>query len=93
LERIIVKSQHRIKPHFTVRSLQAVYGITLNIFIMAKRIVTKIGDIFSVVLDNGNKKYFQYVANDLTQLNSDVIRSFNAKFGASSATHAGIFYQ
>ena len=43
---------------------------------MAKRVITKIGDIFSVDLDNGNKKYFQYIANDLTQLNSDVIRSF-----------------
>lgn len=43
---------------------------------MTKRINTKIGDIFSVTLDNGNKKYFQYVANDFTQLNSDVIRSF-----------------
>lgn len=43
---------------------------------MAKRVVTKIGDIFSIILDNGNKKYFQYIANDLTQLNSDVIRAF-----------------
>ncbi|SDM14559.1 hypothetical protein SAMN05216273_11489 [Chryseobacterium taihuense] len=25
---------------------------------MAKRITTKIGDIFSVELDNGNKKYY-----------------------------------
>ena len=47
---------------------------------MAKRIVTKIGDIFFVVLDNGNKKYFQYIANDLTQLNSDVIRSFKKEY-------------
>ena len=37
---------------------------------------TKIGDIFSVKLDNNSKKYFQYIANDLTQLNSDVIRAF-----------------
>src|SRR5471030_634572 len=42
---------------------------------MAK-INTKIGDVFSVRLDDNNKKYFQYVANDLTQLNSDVIRAF-----------------
>ena len=41
---------------------------------------TKIGDIFFVMLDNGNKKYFQYIANDLTQLNSDVIRSFKKEY-------------
>jgi hypothetical protein len=38
---------------------------------------TKIGDVFSVPLDVSTKKYFQYVANDLTQLNSDVIRAFS----------------
>ena len=31
---------------------------------MAKRIVTIIGDIFSVTLDNGNLRFFQYIAND-----------------------------
>jgi hypothetical protein len=49
---------------------------------MAKRVITKIGDIFSVELDNGNKKFFQYIANDLTQLNSDVIRSFKREYPA-----------
>ncbi|CAM4172480.1 hypothetical protein F901_02603 [Acinetobacter dispersus] len=38
---------------------------------------TKIGDIFSVKLDENRKKYFQLIAFDLTQLNSDVIRAFN----------------
>ena len=37
---------------------------------------TKLGDIFCVKIDENNKKYFQYIANDLTQLNSDVIRAF-----------------
>jgi hypothetical protein len=37
---------------------------------------TKIGDVFSVAIDNNSKKYFQYVVSDLTQLNSDVIRAF-----------------
>lgn len=37
---------------------------------------TKIGDIFCVKLDNNRKKHLQYVASDLTQLNSDVIRVF-----------------
>jgi hypothetical protein len=44
------------------------------------RIRTKIGDVFSVPLDNINKKYFQYIANDLTQLNSDVIRAFVKRY-------------
>ena len=42
---------------------------------MAKRIITRIGDVFEVQLDNC-KKYFQYIANDMTQLNSSVIRAF-----------------
>lgn len=41
---------------------------------------TKIGDVFSVKLDNNTKKYIQYVANDLTQLNSDVIRAFKKAY-------------
>lgn len=40
------------------------------------RISTKIGDVFSVKVDENNKKYFQLIAFDLTQLNSDVIRAF-----------------
>lgn len=40
------------------------------------RINTVIGDVFSIELNNKYKKFFQYIANDLTQLNSDVIRAF-----------------
>ncbi len=47
---------------------------------MAKRVITKIGDIFDVNLENGCKKYFQYIANDMTQLNSDVIRVFRKEY-------------
>jgi hypothetical protein len=43
---------------------------------IAKRITTKVGEIFSVELGDGKKKYFQYIANDLIQLNSDLIRVF-----------------
>lgn len=43
---------------------------------MAKRIVTKIGDVFCVEFDNKYKRYFQYFCNDITQLNSSVIRVF-----------------
>ena len=37
---------------------------------------TKIGDIFSVKISDSGKKYFQLIAFDLQQLNSDVIRAF-----------------
>ena len=40
------------------------------------RVSTKIGDVFSVKIDENSKKYFQLIAFDLTQLNSDVIRAF-----------------
>lgn len=43
---------------------------------MAKRIVTKIGDIFCVEIDNKYKRFFQYFCSDMTQLNSSVIRVF-----------------
>lgn len=43
---------------------------------MAKKIITKIGDVFCVEFDNDTKGYFQYIANDMTELNSSVIRAF-----------------
>ncbi len=45
---------------------------------------TKIGDIFSVNIDGSNKKYFQYIVNDLTQLNSDVIRTFKKVYSINA---------
>ncbi len=45
---------------------------------------TKIGDIFSVKIDESNKKYFQLIAFDLTQLNSDVIRAFKKVYSINS---------
>ncbi len=44
------------------------------------RAMTKIGDIFSVRTDQLTVKFFQYVGNDLTQLSTDVIRVFNARY-------------
>lgn len=44
------------------------------------RVKTRIGDVFSVKLDSGTKRYFQFVANDVTQLNSDVIRAFRKAY-------------
>lgn len=45
-----------------------------------KRKNTKIGDVFVVKLGNDKKKYFQLIAFDLTQLNSDVIRVFKEEY-------------
>ena len=47
---------------------------------MAKRIVTKIGDIFCVKIDDKRKAYFQYISNDLTNLNSSVVRVFKTRY-------------
>lgn len=51
---------------------------------MAKRIVTKIGDIFCVEIDGKHKRYFQYIANDLHQLNSSTIRVFKTSYPLDS---------
>jgi hypothetical protein len=45
-----------------------------------KRVVTKLGDVFSVKIDESQRKYFQLIAFDLIQLNSDVIRVFKTKY-------------
>jgi hypothetical protein len=47
---------------------------------MAKRVVTKIGDIFSIPINEKEKRYMQLIAFDLTQLNSDVVRIFEKKY-------------
>lgn len=41
-----------------------------------KRVVVKKGDVFFVKINDTSKRYFQYITNDLKQLNSDVIRVF-----------------
>jgi hypothetical protein len=48
------------------------------------RVSVKVGDIFSVKLDT-HKKYFQYVSNDSTQLNSDVIRGFKKYYSTEES--------
>jgi hypothetical protein len=47
---------------------------------MAKRIVTRIGDVFSVALDNGNLRFFQFVAIDSSCLGGSVIRVFKKEY-------------
>lgn len=46
-----------------------------------KRIRTSIGNVFSVKISENEKKYFQLIAFDSTQLNSDVIRAFKKVYG------------
>lgn len=45
-----------------------------------KRVRIKIGDVFAVKLDEESKKHFQYVADDATQLSSNVIRAFSKAY-------------
>ena len=47
---------------------------------MAKRIVTRIGDIFCVELGNGYKSYFQYMLKDCHYLGGAVIRAFKTNY-------------
>jgi hypothetical protein len=51
---------------------------------MTKRIVTKIGDVFCIVVDNSYKRYFQYIANDINDLNSSTIRVFQKNYSLDS---------
>jgi hypothetical protein len=45
-----------------------------------KRTQNRIGDVFSVQMDTHSVKYFQYIANDATQLGSNVIRAFKPSY-------------
>lgn len=47
---------------------------------MAKRVITKIGDVFSIPISETEKRYMQLIAFDSTQLNSDVVRIFEKKY-------------
>jgi hypothetical protein len=44
------------------------------------KIITKKGDVFCAALNDTQKKYFQFVGLDLTQLNSEVIRVFKKTY-------------
>ena len=50
---------------------------------MQKRIIIKLGDVFLVKLEDC-QKYFQYIADDMTMLNSSVIRAFKEKYPLES---------
>lgn len=47
---------------------------------MAKRIITRIGNIFCAEIEGKFKCFFQYIAKDMTQLNSSVIRVFKIHY-------------
>ena len=47
---------------------------------MAKRIVTKVGDVFCVEIGNEYKCFFQYIEKDILQLGSSVIRAFKTRY-------------
>ncbi len=49
-----------------------------------KRVITKIGDIFEVKISDTSKGYFQYIADDMSQLNSAVIRAFSKRYSIES---------
>ncbi len=47
---------------------------------MAKRIITKIGDVFCVEIDGEYKCFFQFIGKDIEQLNSSIIRVFKTRY-------------
>lgn len=48
------------------------------------RVVTKIGDIFCVEIDDKYKTFFQYICNDSSQLSSPVVRVFKRFYSLNS---------
>jgi len=46
-----------------------------------KRVRLKIGDVFEVKTDSSAVRFFQYVADDVTQLSSYVVRVFKEAYG------------
>jgi len=44
-----------------------------------------VGDVFEVRMNDSTKRFFQYMANDETQLNSDVVRVFRKAYGMNES--------
>jgi len=57
---------------------------------MSARVRTRIGDLFSVKIDEQSRRYFQYVANDLSQLNADVIRAFTRSYSVDDSVDMSV---
>ena len=47
---------------------------------MAKRIVLKVGNVFCVEIERTCKYFFQYITDDKSQLNTNVIRVFKTRY-------------
>lgn len=47
---------------------------------MAKKVSPRIGDVFSIVIDNEYKAYFQYICDDYTQVCPHIVRVFRKRF-------------
>ncbi|MEO7101164.1 MAG: hypothetical protein ABI162_17560 [Luteolibacter sp.] len=46
--------------------------------------MTKVGDVFEVDVEGNCKQYLQHIANDVTQMSSNVIRVFKSKYPPNS---------
>lgn len=47
---------------------------------MAKRVQTRVGNVYCVEIDKCYKRYFQYICKDKSDLNGNVIRIFKKKY-------------
>ena len=47
---------------------------------MAKRVYTKKGDIYEIIIDDTYKRYIQLIGYDLECLNSDTFRVFKKSY-------------
>ena len=58
-----------------MESIKVYILVLSSITTMIKRVkATKVGDVFEVKISDTEKKYMQYIASDISQLNSDVVR-------------------
>lgn len=44
---------------------------------------TRVGNIYEAIVGETNKRFFQYIGRDISNMNSDVIRIFNHLYGIS----------
>jgi hypothetical protein len=45
----------------------------------------RIGDIFSIAIGDGQVRFFQYIGNDSTQLDSEIIRVYKNQYSSANA--------
>jgi len=71
------------KEFYIFNAIQLRQNTGTDMGLNIKRVKLKLGDIFVVRLDDC-RKYFQYIADDMTMLNSSVIRAFKEKYSLDS---------